>query len=123
MKKRVAVIGASSIRRKYGNKAVRAFRQQGYDVFPVNPNEAEVEGLRTYASILDVPEPLDMVTFYVPPSVGVTIIDDVAKTGVKEVWLNPGSESQELIARARSLGLEPILACSVMAIGERPGDF
>ena len=54
MGKVVAVIGASSDPRKFGNRAVRAFRRQGYTVIPINPNESQVEGLKTYASVLDV---------------------------------------------------------------------
>lgn len=121
--KTVAVIGASSDRRKFGNKALRAFRDQGYRVLAINPNEAEVEGLRTYASILDVPDPIDMATFYVPPEIGERVIAEVARKGVGEVWFNPGSESDALVARARALGLQPILACSIVAIGENPSRF
>jgi hypothetical protein len=116
----VAVIGASSNRQKFGNRAVRAFRQQGYTVIAVNPNEPEVEGLKTYASVLDVPGPIDMATFYVPPEVGEQVIEEVAQKKIAEVWLNPGSESDRLIARARELSLNPILACSVVAIGRDP---
>ena len=120
MSKVVAVIGASSNRSKFGNRAVRAFRQQGYTVVPINPNEREVEGLRTYASILDVPGPVDMASFYVPPDVGERVIDEVAKKGIPEVWFNPGAESDALVARARSLNLQPIVACSIVAIGQNP---
>ena len=116
----VAVIGASSNRRKFGNRALRAFRQQGYSVVAINPNEAEVEGQRTYGSVLDVPGPIDMASFYVPPEVGERVIDEVARKGIAEVWLNPGAESDALIARAKSLNIRPIVACSVMAIGEDP---
>jgi acyl-CoA synthetase (NDP forming) len=52
------VIGASSDRRKFGNRALRAYVLQGFTVLAINPNETEVEGLRTYASVLDVPGPL-----------------------------------------------------------------
>jgi hypothetical protein len=48
------------------------------------------------------------------------VIEDVARKGVPEVWLNPGAESDALIARARALGIAPIVACSIMAIGENP---
>src|SRR6266545_1764747 len=119
----VAVIGASSNRNKFGNRALRAFRQQGYTVIPINPNEPEVEGLRTYASVLDVPGTIDMASFYVPPDVGERVIDEVAKKGIPEVWFNPGAESDALIARARALKLEPIVACSIVAIGQNPYQF
>ena len=120
MSKSVAVIGASSNRRKFGNRALRAFRRQGYTVFPINPNEAEVEGLKTYASVLDVPEHIDMATFYVPPDIGEKVMVDVARKGIAEVWLNPGSESDVLVALAKSLKIQPIQACSIVGIGEDP---
>jgi predicted CoA-binding protein len=74
MPKVVAVIGASSNRNKFGNRAVRAFVQQGYTVVPINPHETEIEGLRAYASVLDVPGPIDMASIYVPPDVGERVI-------------------------------------------------
>ena len=120
MSKVVAVIGASSNRQKFGNRAVRAFQQQGYTVIPINPHETNVEGLKTYASVLDVPGPVDMASFYVPPDVGEQVIEDVAKKGITEVWLNPGAESDALVARARALNIQPIVACSIVAIGQNP---
>ena len=120
MSKVVAVIGASSNPRKFGNRAVRAFRRQGYTVIPINPNEPLVEGLKTYASVLDVPDPIDMATFYIPPEIGEKVMPEVAKKQIAEVWLNPGSESAELIRLARSLKVEPIVACSILGIGENP---
>jgi len=120
MGKVVAVIGASSDPRKFGNRAVRAFRRQGYTVIPINPNESQVDGLKTYASVLDVPVAIDMATFYVPPDVGEIVMRDVAIKQIPEVWLNPGSESDTLLSLARSLKVEPILACSILGIGENP---
>ena len=120
MSKVVAVIGASNDRRKFGNRAVRAYVQQGYTVIPINPREREIEGLGTFASVLDVAGPIDLASFYVPPEVGEQIIDEVAQKQIPEVWLNPGSESEALVARARSLSIRPILACSIVSIGENP---
>jgi hypothetical protein len=120
MAKVVAVIGASSNRRKFGNRAVRAFRRQGYTVVPINPNEREVEGLKTYASVLDVPGAIDMATVYVPPEIGERVIEEIARKKIPEVWLNPGAESDALIARARALDIRPIVACSIVGIGENP---
>ncbi|MGH9307783.1 MAG: CoA-binding protein [Vicinamibacterales bacterium] len=120
MAKIVAVIGASSNRHKFGNKALRAFERQGYEVLAINPNEAEVEGHRTYPSVLDVPGPIDMATMYVPPRVGVQVIEQIARKGIPEVWLNPGADGAEVLRRARELGVNTIQACSIMGIGESP---
>jgi predicted CoA-binding protein len=116
----VAVIGASNNRRKFGNRAVRAYLAQGYTVVPINPGEREVEGLKAYASVLDVPGTVDLASFYVPPEVGETVIEQVVQKGVGEVWLNPGADSDALIAKARALGIRPIVACSIVALGMSP---
>jgi uncharacterized protein len=119
----VAVVGASNNRRKFGNQALRAYREQGYTVVPINPHEREIEGLTAYPSVLDVPGPIDLATFYVPPDVGERVIHDVIAKGIPEVWLNPGADSDELIAKARALGIRPIVACSLIALGLNPDEL
>lgn len=121
--KRVAVVGASSSRHKFGNKALRAYREEGYEVFPVNPNEPEVEGLRTYASVLDIPGPLDMATVYVQPDVALALLDEFERKGIPEIWVNPGAESDALLDEARRRKLNVIAACSIVGIGRRPSQF
>jgi uncharacterized protein len=116
----VAIIGASSDRRKFGNRAVRAFVNQGYAVVPINPNETEIEGLRVYKSVLDFAGPIDMASFYVQPDIGERVMDEVARKGITEVWLNPGAESRRLIEHAKALGIQPIVACSIVGIGQDP---
>ena len=118
--KTVAIIGASSNRAKFGNKALRAFEKQGFRVVPINPHEREIEGHATYASVLDFPDPIDMATVYVPGSVGVRVMDDLAKKGVPEVWLNPGADDDVVVSRAKQLGLTTVIACSIIGIGDSP---
>ena len=123
MPKVVAVVGASNDRRKFGNRAVRAFQTKGHTVVPINPNESEIEGLKTYKSVLDVPGHIDMATVYVQPDVGVGIMDELARKGIDEVWLNPGADADAVLDRARAVGLKPIVACSIVGIGQNPYDF
>lgn len=124
MRPTIAIIGASPDRAKFGNKAVRAYARQGYDVFPIHPKAEEIEGHKAYRSILDVPAPaIDRASFYLPPEIGLKVIEDVAKKKVGEVWLNPGSESPELISRSEELGLNTIVACSIIAVGESPSEL
>lgn len=118
--KTVAIIGASSNPKKYGNISVRAHLRQGYTVYPVNPRESAIEGLPCYPSIDEVPTPLDRVSLYVSPEVGLTLIDAIAKKKPTEVWLNPGAESNALIEAAQKLGLHVIVACSIVDLGVSP---
>ena len=123
MPKTIAIIGASADRRKYGNKAVRAYVQGGWTVYPVNPKEPDIEGLWCCASIRDVPEPIDRVAMYVPPNVGRTMLADIVAKHPAEFYLNPGTEDDALIAEAEALGLKPIQACSIVHLGLRPEMF
>jgi predicted CoA-binding protein len=121
--KTVAVVGASSDRRKFGNKALRAFQAQGYRVIPVNPHESEIEGLRSYASVLDVPDAIDMATVYVQPEVTLELLPQFEQKEIPEIWINPGAESPEVLVEARRRRLNVIAACSIFGIGQNPYSF
>ncbi len=121
--KTVVIVGASNDRSKFGNKAVRAFLRQGFRVYPVNPGETEIEGLAAYRSILDVPERPDIVSAYLPPATLLKILPDIAAKGCNELWLNPGTESKEVLASAERLGLNVTQACSIVGIGVSPSSL
>ncbi len=118
--KSVAIIGASNDRAKFGNKAMRAFQQQGYAVYPVNPKESAIEGMPAYKSIRDVPVRPGLISVYLPPPVLLNILPDIAAKGCDELWLNPGTESDEVLAAAEKLGLNVIQACSIVGVGVSP---
>jgi len=118
--KTAAIIGASNDRAKFGNKAVRAFLQQGYTVYPVNPKQKSIEGLTAYASIREVPVRPAMISIYVPPPVLLKLLPDIAARGCDELWLNPGTESDQVMAEAERLGLNVIQACSIVGVGVSP---
>lgn len=118
--KTIAIIGASTDRNKFGNKAVRAFQQLGYEVFPVNPKEEIVEGLRAYKSISELPVRPQLISVYLPPAVLVKVLPDIAAKGCDELWLNPGTESDEVLAEAERLKLKVIQACSIVGVGVSP---
>jgi len=119
----VAVVGASRDRRKFGNKAVRGFRHAGYRVAPINPCGGAIEGLQSYPSLRDVPYAIDMASFYVPPEIGVQLVEEVAGLGIPTLWLNPGADGPDVVRRARELGLEPVIGCSMIRIGESPASY
>jgi predicted CoA-binding protein len=123
MPKTVAVVGASNDRSKFGNKALRAFQAEGHAVVPINPHEQYVEGVKAYASVLDVPGPIDMATVYVQPEIGTTLLEEFERKGIPEIWINPGAEDEALMAEASRRGLNVIFACSIVGIGRSPSQF
>jgi len=122
-KKTVAVIGASADRGKYGNKSVRAHLRAGWEVYPVNPKGGRIEGLQVYASLRDIPARINRVSIYLPPAVGIGALPEIASAGPDEFFVNPGAESDELVAEAKRLGMDPILACSIVDVGASPAEF
>ena len=118
--KTIAIIGASTDRSKFGNIAVRALMQQGWTVYPVNPRETHIEGLPVFKNISDVPVRPSLVSVYLPPAVLVKVLPDIAAKGCDELWLNPGTESPEVLTTAEKLGLNAIQACSIVGIGLSP---
>jgi predicted CoA-binding protein len=123
-KQTIAILGASPDRAKFGNKAVRAYLQKGYDVYPINPKAEQIEGLTVYGTLAEVPAaPLHRISVYLPPPVLLGLMDEIAAKGCNELWLNPGCDTPEVIEKARALGLNPIAACSIVDIGISPGSL
>jgi predicted CoA-binding protein len=122
-RKYIAVVGASSDRKKFGNKCVRAYARAGWRVYPVHPVEEEIEGFEAYPSLRHLPGPVDRVSLYLPPARGLEMLEEIQKIQPKEVWLNPGTESPEIVAKAKKLKLNVIRACSIVDIGMSPADL
>jgi hypothetical protein len=118
--KRIAILGASSDRAKFGNKAVRAYARRGWEVIPVHPKEQEIEGITSVPDLGQVTGPLDRISVYLPPRIGLELLPAMKAAGAAEVWLNPGAESAEILTRAQELGLPVICGCSIVDIGELP---
>ena len=114
----IAIIGASADRSKFGNKAVRAYVQAGYDVYPIHPSATEIEGLPVYRTVADLPvSRLDRASIYLAPAIGLKLLPELTKLPIDEIYLNPGADSPEVVALAHELGLNAIQACSLIAAG------
>jgi predicted CoA-binding protein len=121
--KTIAVVGASASRHKFGNKCVRAYRDAGYQVFPINPAERDIEGLPVYRTLAEVPVPLDRISVYLPPPRTLRLLPEIAGAAAREVWFNPGSADDGVLAEARRLGIQARPGCSIVDIGRRPSEY
>ena len=120
----IAVVGANADRSKFGNKCVRAYVRAGWQLFPVHPKATEIEGLTVYRSLAEVPPVhLDRVSVYLPAEVMMNALDDWTIRPIGELWLNPGADSPQVVAKARQMGFNVVCACSIVAIGASPHEF
>ena len=109
-----AVIGVSDDRSKYGNKIFRDLRDAGYTVYAVHPKNTLVEGAQCYPSVKDLPTVPDVVDVVVPPAAGLKVVEDCLAAGIKRIWFQPGSESEEAIAAAQAGGMEVVFDACIM---------
>jgi uncharacterized protein len=133
--KTIAVVGASASRHKFGNKCVRAYRDAGYQVYPVNQSERVIEGLPVFRTLADVPAPLERISVYLPPPLTLELLPAIARAvtagsagsagsaAANEVWFNPGSADGAVLAEASRLGIAARQGCSIVDIGRRPGEY
>ena len=118
----VAVIGASADKSRYSNKAVRAFAAEGYNVYPVNPNESMIEGIKAYTEIADIPDEIDFASLYLNPVVALanSIPEQLRDKSIEMVILNPGAANGELVQKLKSYKIEVQMICSIVALGYDP---
>ncbi|EKE29634.1 MAG: hypothetical protein ACD_2C00131G0004 [uncultured bacterium (gcode 4)] len=86
---KIAIIWASKDRSKYWNKIVRDLIKKWHEVFPVNPREDELEGIKNYKSISELPEWIEVLNFVTPPEVTLEILNIAKGLGLKNVWCQP----------------------------------
>lgn len=92
-----AVVGASNNPEKYGHKVLADLKNSGYKVVPINPNENEILELKAYKNLSEFEGSFDVVVFVVPPAVTEKILKEILELGIKNVWMQPGSESKKAI--------------------------
>ena len=108
----IAMIGASSNPDKTSHGIMQKLQKVGYRVIPVNPREAEVLGEKSYASLLDIPERVDIVDVFRRSEDTPAIADEAVKIGAKALWLQTGIANEEAAARAKAGGLKVVMnAC------------
>ncbi|MEM2251396.1 MAG: CoA-binding protein [Candidatus Hadarchaeales archaeon] len=113
--KKIAVVGASPNREKWGWRIYNKLKSLGFDVFPVNPNYPEIDGEKCYSSLKDLPVKPDLVITVVPPRVTEKIVEECRELGITKVWMQPGSESERAIEFCRANGIEATYnACFVV---------
>jgi predicted CoA-binding protein len=127
--RRLAVAGVSRQPQQAANAVFRKLRDAGYEVFPVNPQASEVEGVTCYPDVASVPSPLDGVVIATHPDVAPDVVRQCADHGVPRVWFHrsfgQGSVSEAAVREGETRGVEcivggcPLMFCEPVDIGHK----
>ena len=109
-----AVVGVSQNPEKYGHKVFKDLITAGYTAYPINPKETEILGHQVFAKLSEIPEKIDVAIFVVPPSVTIEVLKEIKELDIKNVWLQPGSESSEAIQFCENNKIECIHDACIM---------
>ncbi len=104
----IAVVGVSSNPDKYGHKIFRDLLAGGYEVYGINPKADKILDQKVYPSLKDLPLVPDMVMTVVPPQVTEQVVDMCHDLGIHSIWMQPGSESDSAVAKAKEYGMDVI---------------
>ena len=120
--KRLALAGASRSGKKFGNVILRELRARGYDVVPVHPEAAELEGLACARSLASLGGRVDGLVVVTPAPEAAKLVGEAAAAGIRRVWLQQGAGSEEATRSARELGVSLVHGhCLLMFLGEVRG--
>lgn len=100
-----AVVGVSKDSSKYGRKVYEYLKKSGYIVYPINPNIDSIDNVKCYSNLNKTPKNPDVVVFVVPPKITERTLIDCKELGIKKVWMQPGSESNEAIKYCNENGI------------------
>jgi len=104
--KKIAVVGVSRKKTKFGNAIYKELKQKGYKVFPVNPNMQSFEGDICYPDLLSLPEKVDAVVINVPPVQTEKVVREAKQAEINKVWLQQGSQSEDAEKFCEENGIE-----------------
>jgi predicted CoA-binding protein len=101
----IAVVGLSSKRARPSYSVSEYMQKQGYRIIPVNPNESEVLGEKSYARLEDIPEHVDIVDIFRRSELVAPVVESAIRIGASAVWMQEGVEDQVAARKAKAAGL------------------
>jgi predicted CoA-binding protein len=105
----VAIVGLSDDRMRPSNRIGKYLKARGYKVIPVNPRYDTILGLKSYSSLLEIPEEVDIVDIFRKPEAVGEIVDEAIKKGVKVVWMQEGVINEEAARKAKDAGIKVVM--------------
>ena len=117
-----AVVGASTNPEKYGYLVYQSLKRHGKTAYPINPRAADIEGDPCFPNVAALPEKPQVAVAIVPPAITEKLVDELARAGVTNLWLQPGAESAAAVAKAEEAGIAVVHGgpCIMVLLAQRP---
>jgi predicted CoA-binding protein len=122
MSQNVAILGASTKPERYAYKAFKMLQEYGHTPFPVTPKNKEIECIKVYPTLAELPSPIDTLTMYVGPQISSRFQDQILELKPKRVIFNPGSENPDLEKALEDAGIHTVEACTLVLLRTRQFD-
>ncbi|MBC8101365.1 MAG: CoA-binding protein [Cytophagales bacterium] len=114
-----AVAGASTNPEKYGYKCYVDLKRFGKTVYPINPRATTIDGDPCYPTVAALPEIPEVIVAVIPPALTEKLVDDLAVAGVRNLWIQPGAESEAAVAKAKAAGITVVSGGPCILVGLR----
>lgn len=118
-KYRYAVIGSVYNPEKYGFKVMLDLHNAGLSVVGLHPQAGQLQGVKIFSSLSDIPDLIDVLVFVVRPEIGLTVLDEAKKLGIEKVWFQPGAENTAIQKKVQELGMNGVTDGSCIMVARR----
>ena len=115
---RLALVGASNKPNSFGWAAYTTLKQKGYEIYPVNPNYAEIAGDRCYKSISELPLGVESAVFMLSPVAAEQVVAEARAAGIKRIWFQQGAKYDSAIKAAQDVGLKVVSRRCILMYAE-----
>lgn len=116
--KNLALVGFSRSGKKFGNAAYKELKKKDYNLFPIHPTESEIDGVKCYPNLTSLKNKIDGVFISIPSEKAEAVLDEAKSIGIRNVWLQKGAESEEVINHAKDLGLNMVTGKCILMYAE-----
>lgn len=117
--KTIAVVGLSNNPMRPSHGVSEYMQQQGYRIIPVNPGHAQILGEKSYRTLEDIPEPVEIVNIFRRSEMIPPVVDSAIAIGAKVVWMQEGIQHEEAAEKARAAGLEVVMNTCILKVHRR----
>jgi len=116
--RKLALVGMSSKRNKFGNTIHKELSSKGYEIYPVHPTAKAIGGVQCWPGLGELPGPVGGVIVVVPPAQTEAVVKDANAAGIKRIWMQQGAESPDAVRYCEENGIDVVHGECILMFAE-----